>query len=256
MCFCTIHFCWQIVLFQKHCLFFDYFRWTITNDFTNIKNWIIAKNDIFAISNENMITIQKQHNFKIRWKSLLIYFEFVRERNFLFTLSFITNKKNRIDANCENCDWNIDCWFSFFFIVKNENEKKFVDCEFFCDCDFDFIVNETLNVETIFFLRFLIFFFSIDTFLLINQTFRCFLRFFSISIFFSFDNFCFLRIVVFFSRQNQFVMLHKFRCLIFFVYQNRYTYSQFHFHTIFYWIIFCNIATKHFDLSKIRRLKR
>ena len=87
--------------------------------------------------------------------------------------------------------------------MKSENEKKSVDCEISCDCDFDFIVNETLNVETTFFLRFLIFFFSfsIDKFLLINQAFRCFLRSrvnFSISIFFSFDNFFFLRVVVFF----------------------------------------------------------
>ena len=142
-----------------------------------------------------MITIQKQHDFKVRWKSLLIYFEFARERDSLFTLSFIADKKDRVDANCENCDLNIDRWFSFSSIVKNENEKKSVDCEFSCDCDFDFIVNETLNAETIFFLRFLIFFFSIDTFLLIIQICRCFLRFrvnFSNSVFL-FDNFVFLR---------------------------------------------------------------
>ena len=87
--------------------------------------------------------------------------------------------------------------------MKSENEKEFVDCEIFCDCDFDFIVNETLNAETTFFLRSLIFFFSflIDKLLLINQASRCFLRFrifLSISIFFSLDNSFFLRVVVFF----------------------------------------------------------
>lgn len=131
----------------------------------------------------------------------LIYFEFVREQNSLFTLSFITNKKNRIDANCEDCDSDIDCWFSFSSIVKNENEKKSVDCEISCDCNFDIIVNEALNVETTLFLRLLIFFFSFSTdkFLLINQASRYFLRFrinFSISVFFSFDNFFFLRTTV------------------------------------------------------------
>ena len=100
--------------------------------------------------------------------------------------------------------------------------------------------------------------FFLDRHIFVNQlnVSLLFTFFFQFQFFFHSTIFVFCESSFFFSRQNQLVMLHKFRCLIFSVYQNRYTYSQFHFHTIFYWIIFCNIVTKHFDLSKIRRFER